>query len=157
MLEDDGVTGFEAGEDFCAGAVGDAGLDEDFAASVFLGGVGDFDGGVAVLVVQDGLLGDGEDVFVFFEEDFSVCGHVGFEFAARIFDGDADLEGGDVIFLHAEGGDAGDFAEEGLVLEGLDLDAGLLAKIDAADIGLVDLALDVDLADVADGHDEGGG
>ena len=51
----------------------------------------------------------------------------------------------------------GDFAEEGLVLEGLDLDAGGLAEVDLADVGLVDLALDVDLVDVADGHDEGGG
>ena len=120
-------------------------------------GVGDFDGGVAVLVVEDGLFGDGEDVFVLFEEDFGVGGHVGFELAAGVVDGDADLKGGDVVLFDAEGSDAGDFAEEGLVLEGFDLDAGGLAQVDLADVGLVDLALDVDLVDVADGHDEGGG
>ena len=157
MLEDDCVAGVEAGEDFGFGAVGDAGLDGDCAAAFFLVGVGDFDGGVAVLVVEDGLLGDGEDVLVLFEEDLGVGGHVGFELAAGVVDGDADLEGGDVIFLDAEGCDAGDLAEEGLVLEGFDLDAGGLAEVDLADVGLVDLALDVDLADVADGHDQGGG
>ena len=123
----------------------------------FCFGVGDFDGGVAVFVVEDGLLGDGEDVFVLFEEDFGVGGHVGFEFAAGIVDGDADLEGGDVIFFDAEGGDLGDLALEGLVFEGFDLDAGGLAEIDLADVGLVDFALNVDLGGVADGHDEGGG
>ena len=97
------------------------------------------------------------DVFVLFEDDFGVGGHVGLEFAAGVVDGDADLEGGDVVLFYAEGCDAGDFAEEGLVLEGLDLDARGLAEVDLADVGLVDLALDVDLADVADGHDEGGG
>src|SRR6266851_6220381 len=157
LLEDDGVAGFDAGEDLGLGAVGDASLDIDLAAALLLAGVGDFDGGVAILVVDDGLLGDGEDALVLFEEDLGVGGHVGFELAARVVDGDADLKGGDFVLLDAEGGDAGDFAEEGLVLEGLDLDARGLAEVDLADVGLVDLALDVDVLDVADGHDEGGG
>ncbi len=80
-----------------------------------------------------------------FEEDFGVGGHVGFELAAGVVDGDADLEGGDVVFFDAEGSDLGDFAEEGLVLEGLYLDAGGLAHVDLADVGFVDLALYVDL------------
>jgi len=122
-----------------------------------LSGVGNLDGGVAVFVVEDGLFGDGEDVFVFVEEDLGVGGHVGFELAAGVIDGDANLEGGDVVFFDAEGSDFGDLAEEGFVLEGLDLDAGRLTEVDLADVGLVDLALDVDLSGVADGHDEGGG
>ena len=92
-----------------------------------------------------------------FEEDLGVGGHVGFELTAGVVDGDADLEGGDVVLFDAEGSDFRDFAEEGFVLEGFDLDAGGLAEVDLADVGLVDLALDVDLGDVADGHDEGGG
>ena len=92
-----------------------------------------------------------------FEEDFGVGGHVGFELAAGVVDGDANLEGGDVVFFDAKGCYAGDLAEEGLVLEGFDLNAGGLAEVDLADVGLVDLALHVDLMDVADGHDEGGG
>ena len=110
MLKDDGVAGFEAGKNFGFGAVGDAGFDVDFAAAVLFFGIGDFDGGVAVFVVEDGLFGDGEDVFVFFEEDLGVGGHVGFELAAGVVDGDANFEGGDVVFFDAEGGDLGDFA-----------------------------------------------
>ncbi len=48
-------------------------------------------------------------------------------------------------------------AGEGAVGEALDLDAGGLAEVDLADVGLVDLAFDVDLVGVAEGHDEGGG
>ena len=44
---------------------------------------------------------------MFFEEDFGVGGHVGFEFAAGVVDGDADLKGCDVIFFDAERGDLG--------------------------------------------------
>ena len=117
----------------------------------------DFYGGVAILVVEDGLLGDGEGVLVLVENDFGVGRHVGLELAAGIVDGDADLEGGDVVFLNAERGDLGDLAEEGLVAEALDLDAGGLAEVDLADVGLVDLALDVDLGSVAEGEDLGGG
>ena len=101
--------------------------------------------------------GDGEDVLVLFENDFGVGGHVGLELAAGVVDGDANFEGGDVVFFDAEGSDLGDDAAEGLVAEALDLDAGGLAEIDLADVGLVDLALDVDLVGVAEGHDEGGG
>lgn len=157
LLKDDGVAGVESGQDFGAGSVGDACLDGDSATSLFLLGVGNLDRGVAVFVVEDGLFGDGEDVLVLFEDDFGVGGHVGLELAAGIVDGDANLEGGDVVLLDAKGSDAGDLAEEGLVFEGFHLDAGGLAEIDLADIGLIDLALDVDLVDVADGHDEGGG
>lgn len=155
MLEDDGVAGVEAGEDFGAGSVGDTGFDGYGAAAFFLLGCGHFDGGVAVLVVDDCLFRYGKDVFVLFENDLSVGGHVGFEFSAGVVDGDADLKGGDVVFFYAKRGDAGDFAEEGFIFERLDLDAGGLAEIDLANVGLVDLALNVDLADVADGHDEG--
>ena len=154
LLENDGVAGVEAGEDFGLGAVGDAGFDVYLAAAFLLLGVGDFDRGVAVLIVDDGLFGDGEDALVLVEENFGVSCHVGFELAARVVDRDADFEGGDVVFLDAEGGDTGNFAEEGLVLEGLNFDAGGLAEVDLADVGLVNLALDVDVLDVADGHDE---
>ena len=139
------------------GAVGDAGLDIDFAAAILCFGVRDFYGGVAVFVIEDRLFGDGEDVLVLFEEDLGVCGHIGFELTAGVVDGDANLKGRDVVFFDAQGSDLGDLAEEGFVLEGFDLDAGGLAEIDLADVGLVDLALDVDLGGVADSHDQGGG
>jgi len=119
--------------------------------------VGDHDGGVAILIVDDGLFGDGEYILVLFEDDFGVCGHVGFEFAAGVVDGDLDFEGGDVVFFDAEGSDLGDLTDEGLAGEALDLNAGGLAHVYLADVGLVDLALDVDLVGVAEGHDEGGG
>ena len=157
MLKNDGVAWVEAGDDFGFGAVRDAGLDIDLSAAVLLFGVGDFDGGVAIFVIEDGLLGNGENVFVLLEEDLGVRGHVGFEFAAWIVDGDADFEGGDVIFFDAEWGDFCDLALESFVFEGFDFDAGCLSEIDLADVGLVDFALHVNLSGVADGHDESGG
>ncbi len=156
-MEDYFIAGLEAGEDFDAAAVGDAGLDGEDAVAVFAVGVGHPYGGVAVLVVEDGLLGDGEGVFVLLEDDFGVGGHVGFELAAGIVDGDLDLEGGDVVLFYAEGSDLGEAAGEGAVGKALDLDAGGLAEVDLGDVGLVYFAFDVDLVGVAEGHDEGGG
>jgi hypothetical protein len=156
LLQDDGVAGVEAGEDLGFCAVGDAGLDGDLATTGLLLGVGDLDSGIAIVVVHDGLLRDSKDVFVFVEEDLGVGGHIGFEFAAGVVDGDAYLEGGDVVLFDAKRGDLGDLAEEGLVLEGLDLDACWLTHVDFADVCLVDLALYVNLASVADRHDQGG-
>ena len=155
LLEDDFVPGLEAREHFDAAAVGDSGLDGDDAVAVFAVRVRDPDAGVAILVVEDGLLGDGEGVLVFFEDDLGVGGHVGLELAAGIVDGDLDLEGGDVILLDAERSDLGDAAGEGAAGEALDLDARGLAEIDLGDVGLVDFAFDVDLVGIAEGHDEG--
>jgi hypothetical protein len=157
LLKDDGVAGLEAGENLGLCAVGDAGLDIDLAAAVLSFGVGNFDRGVAILIVEDGLLGDCQDVFVLFEENLGVGGHIGFELTAGVVDGDADLEGGDVVLFDAEWSDLGYLALEGFVLKGFDLDPGGLAEVDLADVGLVYLALNVDLGDVADGHNQGCG
>ena len=157
MLQDDSVAGFESCEDFGLRAIGDSGFDVYLAATFLLVGIGYFDGGVTVLVVDDGLLRDGKDVLVLFKEDFGVGGHVGFEFSAWVVDGDSDFKGGDVVLLDAEGRDAGDFTEESLVFERLYLDASGLTEVNLADVGLVDLALNIDLTDVTDGHDEGCG
>ena len=119
MLKNDGVAGVEAGEQLGFGAVRDAGLDADLTATAFLLRVGDFDGGVAVLVVEDGLLGDGEDVLVLLENDLRVGCHVGLELAARVVDRDADLEGGHVVLFDAERSDFGNGAAEDLVAEAL--------------------------------------
>src|SRR5260370_27531533 len=128
LLKDDGVAGFEAGENLSFGAVGDAGFDIDFAAAGLCLGVRDFYGGVAVLVVENGLFGDREDLFVLFEEDFGVGGHVGFELTAGVVDGDADLKCGDVVLFDAEGSGFSYLAKEGFVLEGFDLDTGGLTE-----------------------------
>src|SRR5260370_38189373 len=58
LLEDYSVARVQAGENFSARAVGDAGLDGELAAPLLILGGGDFDGGVAVLVVEYGLLRD---------------------------------------------------------------------------------------------------
>lgn len=157
LLQDDGIAWIQTGDDFSLGPVGDASFDGDRAASLFRLGIGYFDRGVAVFVVENGLLGNGENVLMLVKDDLGVGGHVCFEFAAGIVDGDANLESGDVVFFNAERRDLGDFAEEGFVFEGFDLDAGGLAEVDLADVRLVDFALDVDLCGIADGHDEGGG
>ena len=58
-------------------------------------------------------------------------------------------------FSTPSGRDLGDLALERLVLERLDHDAGPLAQVDLADVGLVDLAEHVDLAHVAQRHHQG--
>src|SRR5262249_17994215 len=50
----------------------------------------------------------------------------------------------------------GDFADEGPVFVGFHFDAGLPAQLDLADIALIDFTLDVDLARIAQGHDQRG-
>lgn len=157
MLQDDLVVFLEAGENFYFAAVRDASLHGDLTTASFAFGVRNLDGGGTVFVKVDCLLRDGENVLMFFKQDLCVGGHVGFEFAAGIVNGDTDFKGGDVIFFNAERSDTRDATDESLVAERLHADAGLLTHVDLADIGFINFALDVDLVDIADGHDECGG
>lgn len=157
LLKDDGIARIDAREDLGFGTVGDAGFDGNLAAAVLLFRVWNFDRGVLAVVIENSLFRYGENIFVLVEDDLRVGGHIGFELAAGVIDGDTNLEGGDIILFNAEWGDLRDLTLEGFVLEGFDLDAGGLAEIDPADIRLVDLTLDVDVSGVADGHDEGSG
>ena len=94
---------------------------------------------------------------MFLQHDFGIGRHVGFQHAFRIVDGDADFESGDVVFLDAHGRDLVYFSGEGLVFVGLDFDAGGLSHINLADVTLVNLALYIDFAGVAERHYEGSG
>ncbi len=78
LLQNDGVSGVEAGENLGFGTVGDAGLDIDLASAILLLGIRNFDGRVPILIVENSLFGDGEDVLVLFEENFGVGSHIGF-------------------------------------------------------------------------------
>ena len=91
---------------------------------------------------------------MFFQDDFRVGGHFGLQFAARILDRYADFERGDVILLHTHRRDLCDLAIKRFVFERLDFDARSLAQIHLADVALVDFALHVYLAGVAQRHDQ---
>src|SRR3981189_3729428 len=84
LLENDFLLFFEAFEYFRFDAVGDAQLDAQFFLAVFGLGIGDFNGGLSLFVVDQRRLRNHQHVFLFFEEDFSVGAHVGLEFAAGI-------------------------------------------------------------------------
>jgi hypothetical protein len=123
LLEDDLVAFLQAFDDFGLRAVGEADDDCDFVRAFFLAFIGYLNEGILLRVVADGVLRDRQDAFVFVEHDFGVGGHVGLEFAGSVIDADADFEGGDVIFFHAEGRDLSDLAIEDAIAEALNLDA----------------------------------
>src|SRR4051812_47421347 len=152
LLKDDLIAFLQAFQDLGLGAV----RNTDFDRSLFLTAVrfrvNYLDRSFLVLVIDDGAFGDHEHRFVLFEDDLRVRGHRSFQFATGVIDRDTHFKSGDVVFLRAHGRDLRHLAVEGLVLERFHLDARRLAEIDLADIRLVHLALDVDLARVADGH-----
>ena len=111
------VVFLQAAEDFGFGAVGDAGGDGSLAAALFGFGIVDIHGSFLVFVVNDGRFRHRQHVFVLLQQDFGVSGHHRFQLATGIINGDAHLEGGDVIFLRAHGSDLGDMAVEALVFE----------------------------------------
>ena len=88
------------------------------------------------------------------EHDLGVRRHVGLELLAGVVDGDPHLEARDVVLLDAHRRNLRDAAVERLLLERLHADARRLTEADAADVGLVHLAADEHLVDVADRHDE---
>src|SRR6185369_17677024 len=150
LLQDDLIAFFESTEQFGLGSVRDADLNRSLGLTVFTLWIRHFDGGFLILVVDDGALGNREDSLVFVENDLGVGGHHGLEFSTGVGDGNADLEGRDVILFDTHGRDLGDLAGEALVLKGLDLDTGWLSKINIADIAFVHLAEHVNLARIAD-------
>ena len=90
------------------------------------------------------------------QNDLCICRHVGLQLAPRIVDGDAHLEGGHVVLFHAQRRDFGYLAVEDAVAEALHLDARRLRHVDVRDVGLVHLALHINLVDVALGHHQRG-
>ena len=112
LLQHDLVAFFEAGDDFGDGSVGESDGDGDLAEALFLMFVGNLDRGILLVVVEHSVFRNGEDALVLIEENFGVGGHVGLELAAGVVDGDANLEGRDVVLFHAHRSDLGHFAIE---------------------------------------------
>src|SRR5215510_2532072 len=139
-------------EQFGPRAVADADLNRLALAAFGLTLRRNFDRGVAQIVVNHGAFGDEQRALVFFEDYLGVGGHVGAQQIAGVVDRDFDLERHYVVLIHAERRDLRDFAVEYFVLEGLDFDPRRLVEFDDADVGLVNLAAHVDLADVAQDH-----
>src|SRR5262249_31009957 len=133
-------------------AVADA--DFDWLAFTALGPARrrNFNRGVTLIVVNHGAFGDEQSALVFFQNDLGVRGHIRAQQIAGVVDRDLNLERDHIVFVHAEWGDLRDCAFEGLVLESFDLDPRRLVEFDDADIGLVNFAANVDLADVAQDH-----
>ena len=94
---------------------------------------------------------------MFLAENFGVGRHIGFYLMIRVVDRDAYLEGGDVVFLNAEGCDPRHLAGKRFVLERFDADPRRLPEVHRGDIRLVHLAVYIDLAGVPNGHDQRGG
>src|SRR5229473_4008353 len=156
LLQNDFLLLAEALEDLRLHAVGDAELHAKFFLALVGLGVGDLDRGLSLLVVNQRGFRDHQDIFLFFEEDFGIGAHVGLELPARVRDRDAHFKSGDVVLLLTERRNLGDLAGEFLVLEGFHDDARGLTEKNLADVRFIDLALHVNFADVAEGHDQGG-
>src|SRR5215475_66566 len=135
-------------------AVADADLNRLAFAAFGLARRRNFDRGLALIVVNHGAFGDEQRALVFFQDYLGVGGHVRAQQIARVVDGDFDLEGHYVVLIHAERRNLRDLAVEYLVLERLHLDPRRLVEFDYADVGLVNLAAGVDLADVAQDHNQ---
>src|SRR5262245_52537262 len=139
-------------EHFGSRAVADADLDGLAFAAFGLARRRNFNRGVALLVVNHGAFRDEQRALVFFQDNLGVGGHIGAQQIARVVDGDFDLERHYVVLIHAERRNLRDLAVEYPVLERLDFDPRRLVEFDYADVGLVNLAAHVDLADVAEHH-----
>src|SRR6266403_4061643 len=130
LLEHDFLLLSEAFKNFSLHAVGDAELDAELFLAVVGLGIGDFNGGLSLFVVDQRRLRNHQHVFLFSEKDFGVGAHVGFELAAGVGNGYAHFERGDVVLLLAKRRNLGDLAGEFLVLEGFHYDARRLAQED---------------------------
>ena len=95
-----------------------------------------------------------QHIVMLVQNDLGVGGHLGFQFAAGIVDGNTHFESRHIVFLDAHGRDLGDMTGKGLVLEGLHANARRLSQIHLADIALIYLTLDVNLAGIAQRHDQ---
>src|SRR6185312_3067851 len=117
LLENHLLAFGESLDNFGFGAVTDAGGDGDLAKSFFSGGVGDLRRGGLVFVVKNGAFGDGEDTFVFVEDDLGIGGHLRLQDVLFVGDRDADFERCNVVLFGAHGGNPGYVAFELLVFE----------------------------------------
>src|SRR5256885_2062490 len=154
LLQNDLLPLVEATEDLRLNAIRNAKLYTELLLAVFGFGVGNLNGSFAFFVINQRRFRNHQDVFLLFEEDFSVGAHVGLELAAGIGNRHAHLKGGDVVLLLAERRNLCDLAGEFLILERLHNDARGLAQKDFADVGFIDFSLDVNLADVAERHNQ---
>src|SRR3981189_50204 len=84
LLQNDFLLLVEAFEDLRLHAVGNAQLDAEFFLAVLGLGVGDLDGGFALFVINQRRFRDHQNILLFFQHDFGIGAHVGFEFAAGI-------------------------------------------------------------------------
>src|SRR5215213_929285 len=156
LLEYDFLAFQQAFERLGAGAVADPHLDRPSLPARGSRGLGRLGPGVALRVVDDGALRDDEGRLALFEYYLGVRGHVHAQLAPGIIDGDPDFEADHVVLLRAHRGYLRHAPFELLLLEGLDFYSRGLPEADEPDVGFVHFAKDVDLADVAQHHDEGG-
>src|SRR5215472_12054694 len=137
LLQNDLLFLVEAFEDFRLHAIRDPKLHAQFFLAVFSFGVGDFHGGLAVLVIDERRFGNHKHVFLFLEKDFGIGAHVGLEFAARIRNRNAYLKRRHIVFFFAQRRNLRHLAGKLLLLERLDHDARGLVQVHFADVRLV--------------------
>ena len=119
------------------------------------------DHGIALLPLgEQRAVGEQKDVVFLLEDDQCVGRHVGQQKVFGVLEDDPDFERDDPVgVLKSEGRDARHESREDAVLEAFHSDSGqqvrtdVLFGDDAAYIDLIDLTIDVQLAQVTDGHD----
>src|ERR1039458_5249886 len=156
LLQDDLLALGQALQDLGLGSVADARGYRHAPLSALGGGVRHLYFRRAILLINDGALGNRQHPLVLLEHDLGVGRHGGHELPGFVGYGNAHFESSDVVLLHSHGRDLGYFAPEFPVLVRFHRDAGRLPQVDHSDIALVHLALDVHLPQVAQRHDQGG-
>src|SRR6267378_2522033 len=101
LLQNDLLLLAETFEDLRLHAIRDAELHAKFFLAVIGLGVRDLNGALSFFVVNQRGFRDHQNVFLLFEEDFSIGAHVGFQLAPRIRNRDAHFESGDVVLFFA--------------------------------------------------------
>src|ERR1039457_1478217 len=156
LLKNDMLPFVETAHDLGPRAVADAGRYRHPPPSAPAPGVRYLHLDPAILSVNDRAFGNRQHALALFQQDLGVGRHGGHQLARFIGAGNPHFEGGDVVLLHAHGRYLGGLAGEFLVLIGFHRDARPLPQKDFADVALVHLAFDVDLAQVAYRHDQRG-
>ena len=142
----------QSADDLGHRAVREACRDGNLARAALLSFVGNLDGSLLLAVIDNGALRHRQHALVLVQNNLGIGGHVGFQLATRVVDRDAHLEGGHVVLFHAHGRDLGHLPVKQPAAEALHLDARRLAQIDVRNVGLVHLAIHIDLGRVALGH-----
>src|SRR5271168_3681306 len=130
LLQHDLIAILQPAEHFRPRAVGYSNVDGNLILPLFPLGIGNLDGSLLVLIVENGAFRNLQHVLMLLQNNLRVRGHLGFQFAARILDRNPNFERSDVVLLHAHRRNLGDLAVERLVLKRFHFYSCRLSQID---------------------------